>query len=139
MVEGNRPQKPRKSLNKHFNTVLESQDSEKRKMKEFTEKNLLNNLENMLPCFREQLCVVQCLLGQNHLSVFSVQHRTFPPRGTKPCCVSWIRTGSCTFSDGFVHVCEIQFELLELQSFSHTHTHTHLKQTLASETASGGC
>lgn len=60
-------------------TLLESQDSDSRKMKEFTVKNILNNLENMLPCFREQLCVVQCLLGQNHLSVFSLQHRAFPP------------------------------------------------------------
>lgn len=60
-------------------TQLESQDSDSRKMKEFTVKNILNNLENMLPCLREQLCVVQCLLGQNHLSVFSVQRRAFPP------------------------------------------------------------
>lgn len=65
-------------------TQLESQDSDSGKMKEFTVKNILNNLENMLPCLREQLCVVQCLLGQNHLSVFSVQRRAFPPPTTTP-------------------------------------------------------
>lgn len=58
-------------------------------MKEFTVKNILNNLENVLRCFREQLRVVQRLLGQNHLSVFSGQLRAFPPGGGgEPCCVS---------------------------------------------------
>lgn len=59
--------------------VLESQDSENRKMKEFTVKNILNNLENMLLCFREQLRVVQCLRGQNHLSVFSAAQSLSSP------------------------------------------------------------
>lgn len=43
-----------------------------------------------------------------------------PHRGTKPRCVSWIRAGSCSFSDRYVHVCERKFELFEL----HTHTHS---------------